>query len=128
MREHLVTECETRYVLADRGDDTCRFDAECQRWLSADVPFAHPDDLVPVANACGAHGDEELVRRRRSRRRELEQMNLAPECVDARGLHLSHRHVRGSYGERSHAVDAILAYWGPGLRRARPPTAPRLRA
>ena len=40
--------CENRYVLADRGDDTCGFDAECQRWLSADVPSAYAHDLVPV--------------------------------------------------------------------------------
>jgi hypothetical protein len=29
MREHLVAECETRYGLADLGDDANRFDAEC---------------------------------------------------------------------------------------------------
>src|SRR4051794_10025279 len=46
MREHLVAERETRYLLADRGDDTCRFDAECQRWLSAHIPVAYAADLV----------------------------------------------------------------------------------
>src|SRR3954469_12207892 len=85
MREHLVAERETCDVLADRGDDTCRFDTECQRWLSADVPLAHADELVPVADACGAHRDHELVRRGRSGRRELERVNLAAERVDAGG-------------------------------------------
>src|SRR5947207_206201 len=82
MREHLVAECETRYPLADRGDDTCRFDAECQRWLSADVPVAYADDLVPVAHPCGAYRDHQLVRRGRSRRRELEHVNLAAKRVE----------------------------------------------
>src|ERR671930_576901 len=70
MREHLVAECETRYVLADLGDDASRFDAECERWLLANVPFASADDLVPVADPGRAHRDHELVRRGRSRRRE----------------------------------------------------------
>src|SRR5919201_5419295 len=89
MREYLVAECESRYVLADCGDDTCRFDAECQRWLSADVPFAHADELLPVADPCGAHRDHELVRRGRSRRGELEHLDLAAERLDAGGLHPS---------------------------------------
>jgi hypothetical protein len=69
MGENLVSRCEARYLLADGGDDTCRFDAECQRWLSPDVPFADAHDLVPVTDPCGAHRDHELVRRGRSRRR-----------------------------------------------------------
>src|SRR5919204_5405186 len=110
MGEHLVAGCETPYVLAKSGDDTSRFDAECQRWLSADVPFAHADDLVPVADPCGAHRDHELVRRGRSRRRELEHAHLAAERVDAGGLHPLHRHLQGSYGWR----------WLDGGRRSIP--------
>src|SRR3954447_20566580 len=91
MREHLVAECETRHLLADRGDDTCRFDAKCQRWLSADVPIAHADDLVPVADPCGAYRDHQLVRRGRSRRRELEHAHVAAERIDPGGSHPTHR-------------------------------------
>src|ERR671936_2031410 len=96
MREHLVAECETHYVLADRGDDACRFDAECQRWLSADVPVAYANDLVPVADPCGAYRDHQLVRRGRSRRRELEHADVGAERIDAGGSHPTHnRHVPG---------------------------------
>src|SRR6266566_9422544 len=92
--EHLVAACETRYLLADRGDDTCRFDAKCQPWLSADVPVAYADDLVPVADPCGAHQDHELVRRGRSRRRELEHAHVATERINADGSHPTHtRHA-----------------------------------
>src|SRR5919202_2694828 len=87
MCEHLVAECETRYLLADRGDDARRFDAECQRWLSADVPVAYADDLVPVADPCRAHRDHQLVRRGRSRRREFEHAHVTAERVDAGGSH-----------------------------------------
>src|SRR4051812_4378262 len=96
MREHLVAECETRYLLADRGDYTCRFDAERQRWLSAHVPVAYADDLVPVADPCGAHRDHQLVRRGRSRCRELEHAHVGAERIDAGGSHPTHdRHVPG---------------------------------
>src|ERR671934_2619995 len=96
MREHLVAECETRYLLADRGDDTCRFDAECQGWLSADVPVADADDLVPVTDPGGAHRDHQLVRRGRSRRRELEHAHVAAERIDTDGSHPTHnRHLPG---------------------------------
>src|SRR5919197_5799193 len=93
MREHLVAECETRYLLADRGDDTCRFDAEHQRWLSADVPAADADDLVPVADPRRTHRDHDLVRRGRSRRRELEHAHVAPERIDAGGSHPTHNRL-----------------------------------
>src|ERR671936_1726736 len=109
MGEHLVAGCETRYVLAKSGDDTSRFDAECQRWLSAHVPVAHADDLVPVADPCGAHRDHELVRRGRSRRRELEHVNLAAERVDAGGLHPSHRHLQGSYAGAAPTAGSVSA-------------------
>src|SRR3954451_11226891 len=96
MREHRVAECETRYPVADRGDDTCRFDAECQRWLSADIPVAYAADLVPVADPCGAHRDHQLVRRGRSRCREFEHAHVAAERIDTGGSHPTHdRHVPG---------------------------------
>src|SRR5919109_1299923 len=102
MREHLVAERETRYLLADRGDDARRFDAECQRRLSADVPFAHANDLVPVADPCGAHRDHQLVRRGRSRRRELEHAHVAAERIDTDGSHPTHnRHLPGILGSTS---------------------------
>jgi hypothetical protein len=92
MGEDLVARCEARHVLADGGDDAGRLDAERQRWSEADVPVADPDDLVPVADACRAYGDHDLVRRRRRWRREFEHAQLAAECVDARGLHPSSGH------------------------------------
>jgi hypothetical protein len=95
--EHLVARCQARHVLADRGDDTRRLDAERQRRPAAHVPVADPDELVPVADTCRVHRDHDLVRRRRPGRRDLEHAHLAAECVDAGGLHPSHRHhLRGS--------------------------------
>jgi hypothetical protein len=92
MREHLVSWCEPRHVLADRGDDTRRFDAECQRWLPADVPFSDADELVPVADPGRPHRDPDLVRRRRRRRRELQHSYVSAEGVNPGRLHPSHSH------------------------------------
>jgi hypothetical protein len=108
MDENLVSRCERSYVLADGRDDTRGFDAECERWLSADVPFAHAYDLVPVTDLCGAHHDHELVRRERSRRRELKQANLAPNAsMPAARIHRTA--TREDPMASPGAVDALLA-------------------
>ena len=76
MREHLGAWCETPHVFADLGHDASRFDAECERWLLADVPFASADDLVPISDPGRAH------RRRRARHRTTPALS-AGEAVAA---------------------------------------------
>jgi hypothetical protein len=95
--EHLVARCEACHVLANRVDNARRLDAQRQRWSAADVPVAHPDDLVPVADPCRPHREHDLIRGGRRRRGELEHAHLGAECLDAGGLHPLHsHHLRGS--------------------------------
>ena len=92
MSEDLVTPCEARYVVARCDDNSRRLDAKRQRWSPADLPVAHPDDLVPVADPCRVHRDHDLVRRGSSRRRQLEHVHVAAKRVYAGGLHPRHDH------------------------------------
>jgi hypothetical protein len=133
MGKHLVARGQAGYLPADRGDHARRLHTKHQRRLAAHVPVADPDELVPVADPCSVHPNDDLVGRGRGRRRQLEQAHLAAERLDAGGLHPSHRHhPQGSspsmhyFGHRMMLVRRIRNAPWPG--RLAPATAARPRS
>jgi len=89
MGEHLVAGLEARHLFANGDDDAGRLDPEHQRGLAADIPSHLLGRSRPVGNSGRPHGDHDLVRSERLRRRQLEHLHLAPERLDAGGAHQS---------------------------------------
>ena len=71
----------------DPDDLPCCLDAEGQGRSAPHIPTAVADELVPVRHPRGLYLDQHLTGPQRRRLRQLKNLHLAPELLDAGGSH-----------------------------------------
>ena len=87
MCHHLVALAQLGHAGAGRCDRPGRLRPERHRSRAANLPAAHPDELVPVADAGGDDLDQDLSRCRQRRPVHLEDLDGLTERCDSGRSH-----------------------------------------